>query len=268
MVTPEEIAEYLKRVPPLPATLRRTLDALDAADLAGAARAAQEDPALMHYLRHVVNSAAYGFRQELKEAPQIFSALGVDRAKQLLYAYMVTVLAPKKWRFFNLEQVDFQNFQTDLMCRWEKLVKRESADEKYLTAAAVMSAGLVVADALFGDRAEDVALLRQTEDLDLDTIMLRISGLRFWQLVDRIAQKWEVSHEVRKLVNLAFGEEPCDEKERVCHLARLLHLLLFYELSRPKMMEAGANYFLTFHPEFVEPVMDAAEVMMEDVCDR
>ena len=264
MITPEQIAQYLKRVPPLPETLRRTLQALDAGDLAGAARAAQEDLALMHYLRQVVNSAAYGFRQELKEAPQIFSALGIDRARQLLYAYMVSVLAPEKWHFFDLDQHDFRAFQTGLMRRWEKLLAREGADEKYLTAAAVIAAGLVVADALFADRAEDVALLRQTEDLDLDTIMLRVSGVRFRQLVDKIAQKWEVPEEVRRLVNLAFGEEPCEETPSLCRLARLLHLLLFYELSRPKMMEAGANHFLSFHPEFVEPVGEAVEWILED----
>ncbi len=263
MITPEQIAQYLKRVPPLPETLRRTLQALDAGDLAGAARAAQEDLALMHYLRQVVNSAAYGFRQELKEAPQIFSALGIDRARQLLYAYMVSVLAPQKWHFFDLDRHDFRAFQTGLMRRWEKLLAREGADEKHLTAAAVIAAGLVVADALFADRAEDVALLRQTEDLDLDTIMLRVSGVRFRQLVDQIAQKWEVPEEVRRLVNLSFAQEPCEEPPSLCRLARLLHLLLFYELSRPKMMEAGANHFLSFHPEFVEPVGEAIEWIME-----
>ena len=256
MVTPQQIAEYIKKVPPLPQTLRDTLAALDAGELSAAARAASKDPALIHYLRQVVNSAAYGFRNELNDAAQIFSALGVQRAKQLLYAYMVALLAPEKWRYFTLDNSGFRDFQAGMMARWERIVKALEADEKYLTAAAVLSAGLVVADAIFGDHASEVALIRESGDYDLDTILERVSRLNFEKLVDAIAKKWDVDPEVADLVSLAFGRRECEEETTRCRLARMLHLLLFYELSRPLMMDAGANAFVSFRPEFSEPVLE------------
>jgi len=256
MVTPHEIAEYIKKVPPLPDTLRKTLDALQHGELADAAKIAAGDPAMMHYLKQVVNSAAYGFRNELKDASQIFSALGIERAKQLLYAYMVTLIAPKKWRYFTLDSKRFTQFQTALMRRWEKIVKKESEEEKYLSGAAIMSAGLVVADAIFGDHASDVALLRESGDYDLDTILERVSHLRFDRLVTTIAEKWEIEEDVKRLVTLAFGKEDCEIDDHVCRLARMLHLLLFYELSRPLMLDAGANVFIRFNTEFADPVFD------------
>ncbi|WP_457597637.1 HDOD domain-containing protein [Hydrogenimonas sp.] len=262
MITQERLDEYIASVPPLSETLRETLAALERGDLAAAAKAASKDPALIRYLRQVVNSAAYGFRHEVKEAGPIFSALGIERAKQLLYAYLVAVTAPGKWRYFDIEKEAFREFQAGFMRRWEALVEALEAPEKYLSAAAILGAGLVVADALFGDHAGDVALLLSTEPLSLDEILERLSGRRFRELVAAIARKWEMDEEVVKLVALSFGGAECEEEPR-CTLARMLHLLLFYELSRPVMMEAGANGFLNFDPAFVEPVLQRFQSIVE-----
>ncbi len=259
MVTSQQIGEYLKRVPPLPKALRGALDSLAKGELASAAKAASADPSLIHYLKQVVNSAAYGFKQELKEPIQIFSALGIERAKQLLYAYMVHSVAPQKWGYFSLEKGGFTQFQVSFMQKWEKIVSAEKIDEKYMSAAAIMSAGLIVADAIFADHASDVALIRESGDLDLDTILERVSRFRFEQLVAAIAKKWEVSEDVTRLVSLAFGKADCEDSDDLCRPARFLHLLLFYELSRPVMLDAGANSFISFNPEFAMPVLGRFE---------
>ncbi len=264
MVTSKQIDEYLKRVPPLPEALRESLSSLNGRDLSKAAKAASDDPALIYYLKQVVNSAAYGFKQELKDPMQIFSALGTERAKQLLYAYMVESVAPQKWGCFSLGRDDFRNFQLSLMKRWEKIVKEEAMEEKYLSAAAVISAGLIVADAIFSDRSSEVALIRQSGDIDLGTILERVSGFGFETLVEKIAGKWEIDSGVIEVVKLAFAKEECG-KAPSCDAARFLHLLLFYELSRPKMLEAGANSFISFNPDFVMPVMERFEEITEIV---
>ncbi len=258
MVTPQQIDEYLKRVPPLPEAIGSSLKYLGEGDLAAAARAASADPALIHYLKRIVNSAAYGFKRELKDPMQIFSALGIQRAKQLLYAYMVNSVAPKKWGYFTLEGDEFLNFQLSFMKRWEKIVSTLKIDEKFMSAAAIMSAGLIVADAIFADHASDVALIKESGDFDLDTILERVSRLSFERLVAAIAEKWDVESDVMRLVSLAFGKEEC-EGETLCEPARFLHLLLFYELSRPAMLEAGANSFISFDPEFSMPVLERFE---------
>ncbi len=258
MVTPQQIGEYLKSVPPLPEAIGSALKYLGEGDLAAAARAASADPALIHYLKQIVNSAAYGFKRELKDPMQIFSVLGIQRAKQLLYAYMVNSVAPEKWGYFTLDRDDFGSFQLSFLKRWERIVSTLNIDEKYMSAAAIMSAGLIVADAIFADHASDVALIRESGDFDLDTILERVSRLRFEQLVAAIAEKWDVESDVIKLVSLAFGKEEC-EGEDMCEAARFLHLLLFYELSRPAMLNAGANSFISFNPEFSMPVLERFE---------
>ncbi len=264
MVTPQQIDAYLKRVPPMPETLKETIAALQAGDLAAASRAAAKEPAMIDYLKRVVNSAAYGFKTTISDPAQIFSVLGTARAKELLYAYMVNRIVPESWRYFSLDHDEFIRFQTQLLHRWEKLVAHLNADERFLSAAAIMSAGLVVADAIFGDHASDVALLRESGDYDLDTILRRVSHIGFDRLVEEIAKRWEMEPSVIHLVRLAFGHLPCEgEEEQICRLARLLHLLLFYELSRPALLEAGANAFISFNPDFTLPVLETFEEVVE-----
>ncbi len=262
MVTSKQIDEYLKRVPPLPEALQEGLKYLAEKELSAAAKAAAKEPSLIHYLKQVVNSAAYGFKQELKDPMQIFSALGTERAKQLLYAYMVGSVAPDKWGYFSLDKDDFRTFQLSLMKKWESIVKEQKFDEKFLSAAAIMSAGLIVADGIFADHVLEVSLIREGMDLDLGTILERVSGFSFDELVVHIAEKWELDSEVTELVKLAFAKEECGNAPS-CDAARFLHLLLFYELSRPKMLEAGANSFISFNPEFVMPVMERFEEITE-----
>jgi len=259
MVKQQQIAEYLKKVPPLSESLQKTFEFLEEGDLSGASKAASSDPAIIFYLKQIVNSAAFGFRNEVTDPAQIFSILGIARVKQLLYAFMVHSIAPESWSFFKLSREDFIQFQASLMSRWEKIIRAEGADKYFLSASAIMSAGLVVADAIFKDHVDDIALIRQVEDVDLDTVLERVVKMRFDSIVVTVAKIWEVDPGVIELVKLAFAKTECKPEEIKCRLAKFLHLLLFYELSSPKMIEAGANAFIEFQPQFVLEVMNQFE---------
>lgn len=255
MVTQRQIAEYLKKVPPLPEALQKTFEYLEQGDLAGASKAAATDPAIIYYLKQIVNSAAFGFRNEVTNPSQIFSILGIARVKQLLYAFMVHSIAPKQWSFFKLNRDDFFQFQASLMSRWEKIIKAEGAGDHFLSAAAIMSAGLVIADAIFADHADDIALIRQVEDIKLDDLLVKVAKVGFEDVVLFVAKIWGLDPNVTNLVKLSFAKIDCNGEEIECKLSKYLHLLLFYELSRPVMIEAGANSFIEFNPEFVNEVV-------------
>jgi len=255
MVTQKQIAEYLKKVPPLPESLQKTLEYLDKGDLARASKTAANDPAIIYYLRQIVNSAAFGFKNEVTDPSHIFSILGIARVKQLLYAFMVHTIAPKEWNFFKLKEQDFVQFQASLISRWEKIVRAEGADENFLSAAAIMSAGLVIADAIFADHADDIALIRQVEDIKLDDLLVKVAKVGFEDVVLFVAKIWGLDRSVVNIINLSFAKKDCNNEEVECKLSRYLHLLLFYELSRPVMLEAGANSFIEFNPQFVNEVL-------------
>jgi len=255
MVTQKQIAEYLKKVPPLPEALQKTFEYMDKGDLAGASKAASNDPSIIYYLKQVVNSASFGFKNEVTDPSHIFSILGMARAKQLLYAYMVHTMAPKQWSFFKLSRDDFIQFQASFISRWEKIVRAEGVDEKFLSASAIMSAGLVVADAIFADHSDDIALIRQVKDIKLDNLLVKVAKVGFEDIVLFIAKIWGLEKSVLNVINLSFAKKDCNIEDLECKLSKYLHLLLFYELSRPIMLEAGANSFIEFNPQFVNEII-------------
>lgn len=264
MISQQEIVHYLKHVPVLKQSIRETLAALQENALDRAAQKAAADPALMHFLKKSVNSAAYGFRREIKAAPQIFSALGLQKAKELLYAYMVASLAPEQWRFFALEAHTFADFQLSLMRGWELVLKQTGTPETLRPVAALVPAAIAVADALFAEHREEADLIYQSTGEDMNAILKKMCGLDFLQLVERIAKSWEVDAQNRTALGVAFGAHPCRPSAE-CGALKMLHLLLFYELSRPAMMQAGVNAFIAFNPELVADVMDDFQNLMEQI---
>ena len=99
-------------------------------DLVKAAKTASEDLALKAYLKNLVNKPIYGFKNEVNELPQIFGILGVNAAKQSLYNYMLSLLTPKKWVLFKMNQHLFYDLQADLSRKWHDILVKLNIDDK------------------------------------------------------------------------------------------------------------------------------------------
>jgi HD-like signal output (HDOD) protein len=263
MVTKEEIQNYLKNVPALPNVVRECLNHLQIGELDKAAIAAKKDQKLIHYLKTVVNSAAYGFRNIVEDERQIFSALGSHRAKQLVYAFMINSTSPKEWRYFHLDQNDFKSFQIAMMRDFNTILKSyELQNSPYQSASSIICATVVVADQIFGDHKDDVAIIKQSQDLTLDEILFRISGYSFSNLMGYVAKLWEAEDDAQKLLLLSFGEKHCEGQ--VCDLAKMMHLLIFKTFSQPLFIKAGLNDFLNLKIEFVEDIYEKFSEVLDE----
>jgi len=178
MITKEEIQSYLENVPSLPRIVQECLTQLQIGELDKAAVIAKKDQKLIFYLKTVVNSAAYGFRSKLKDEKQIFSALGSHKAKQLIYAYMIDSTSPNEWEFFNLSKNDFKSLQIQTIKHFNTILKSYSLENsEFQSASSIICATVVVADQIFGEHIEDVEIIKQSQDLTLDQILYRLSGI-------------------------------------------------------------------------------------------
>ncbi len=243
----------MKNVPALPNVVKECLDHLNAGELDKAAIVAKNDQKLVVYLKKVVNSAAYSFKSTLEDEKQIFSALGTHRAKQLVFAYMIDYMSPNRWDYFKLDSAHFKNFQIEIIKDFNHILRSfELEKSEYQSASSIICATVVVADQIFGDHKEDVAIIRQSQDLSLDGILKRISGYTFANLVTYIGKLWEVDASVLKLLELSFGHKQCSGD--VCDLAKMMHLLLFKIFSKQLFIEAGLNDFLELKVEFVQDI--------------
>lgn len=254
MITKEEVASYIQSIPAAPAVVREALTHARAGDLTKAAKCAEEDNALKQYLQALVNRPIYSFRNEITGVAQIFGILGVSASQQTLYSYLTSLLAPKKWTLFNLTNHQFFDLQASFSRHWEKILEHLKVDDKEIQSAiTLIPASIIVCEALFSSRKNDVDQLRAVKALDYNTILQRLSGYNLFDLSAQIAHKWEMPEQSIKLIRAASGLEKASDPQ-TAELARWMHLLLFYELSQGPYVSAGLNEFVDFQIDFVQSI--------------
>ena len=262
MISKEKVDTYIEKIPPAPQTLQKTLHALNEGELTKAAKIAQEDLALKAYLVELVNKPIFGFRQKVTDISQIFGILGVEKSQQAVYNYMISLLSPAKWQLFKLNKSSFYDLQAELSKNWQKVLTHLNIQDKDIqNAITLLPASVIVSEALFCEKLEDVAMLRSVHDIDLNTILVRLCKMDLFDICEAIATKWDMNTKSVQIVQAASGIKPLED-ETLNNLGKWMHLLLFFTLSKPLYIEAGLNDFIGFHIEYVGDIYeDFANVM-------
>jgi HD-like signal output (HDOD) protein len=263
MITKKNIESFIEKIPPSPKILNETLSLLNIGELVKAAKVAEQDLALKSYLKSIVNKPIYGFKNEVSDIGQIFGILGVSLAQQSVYNYMVTLLSPNKWALFKLNSTLFYELQANLSKRWEAiLIHLNINDSNAYAAITLLPASIIVTEALFAQKKEEVELLRSTKALDYNTILIRLCGIGLFDICEEIAKKWDMDKSVSAIVQAASGVKPSEDEE-INTLGKWMHLLLFYKLSQPEFIKAGLNDFVDFQIEYVSDIYDDFASFME-----
>ena len=263
MITNEKINAFIDKIPPAPKALQATLLFLNSGELVKAAQIAETDLALKAYLKNIVNKPIYGFKSEVSEVSQIFGILGVSSSQQTVYNYMLTLLSPKKWELFDLRESTFHELQAKLSRRWKQILQHLNIDDMDTESAiTLLPASVIVAEALFAEKKEDVAMLRSVNDLDLNTILSRLCGVDLFDICEKISIKWEMPQKIAQIVQASSGSKPSQDKE-LNTLGKWMHLLLFYELSQTIFIEASLNDFIDFELDYVDEIYEDFARLME-----
>jgi HD-like signal output (HDOD) protein len=263
LIKEKDIEHFIEKIPPTPEALKSCVSYLKAAELTKAAKAAEADPALSAYLRNLVNKPIYGFKNEVTKVSQIFGILGVAKAQQAVYAYMMSLLSPDEWKLFSMNKKRFYDLQADLNARWQHILKHLQTDDREIESAiALLPASIIVSEALFSQKLDDVRLLRSVDEIDYNTILQRLCKMDLFDIAEKIAHKWEMEERICTIVQAASGIKPAQD-EKLNLYGQWMHLLLFYTLSQPNYIEAELNDFIEFKIEYVSEIYEEFAQLME-----
>lgn len=263
MITNETINDFIEKIPPSPQALKITLSLLNNGELVKASQIAQTDIALKVYLKNIVNKPIYGFTREVSDISQIFGILGVSSAQQTVYNYMMTLLSPKKWVLFKLSEPTFYELQARLSRKWKQILQHLEIDDNNIESAiTLLPASIIVAEALFNNKKTDVDLLRSVNNLDLNTILSRLSGVDLFDICEKISIKWEMPPSTSQIIQASSGFKP-SSNDTYNQLGKWMHLLLFYELSQPIFIEAELNDFIDFKIDYVNDIYNDFTRLMD-----
>lgn len=258
MITVEDVKKYLQSIPPLPETLTKSMETVERGDLPAAARIAGKDPILFSYFKDIVTKPIFGFQGKMEDITQIFGALGIVRVRQILDSYMLQLIKPKSWDFFDFDDTKFSHMQAECIAEWDNICEKMGfEDEDVSKAVILLPSTIIVCEQLFSDNKADVQMLRATKHLDLDTVLNRLTGMGFFHIAIVIGRKWKLNERSLKFLMLASGTNKFKNVDpKNLRIAQTLHLFFFMLLSRPTYMHAGMNEFIEFKPEFVESIME------------
>ena len=264
MITKSKIDSFIEKIPPSPTIIKETLLLANRGELTKAAKVAGEDMAFKAYLKNIVNKPIYGFTNEVSDISQIFAILGLSLTQQTIYNYMISLLNPSKWVLFKLNKKTFYELQADLSKNWEKILKHLGIEDKEMyNAISLLPSSIIITEALFFEHIDDVKLLRGTKAIDYNTILSRLCGVSLFDICEEIARKWEMDEIVYKVIQASSGTKPSRDKS-INTLGKWMHLLLFYELSKPMFIEAGLNDFIDFQVDFVADIYGEFATLMEN----
>lgn len=263
MITKTQIDNFIEKIPPSPEILKQTMMLLNAGELSKAAKVAIQDKALNSYLKDIVNKPIFGFKHEVSDISQIFGILGLSGSQQAVYNYMISLLSPAKWSLFKLNSHKFYELQAQLSSPWKKILKHLKVDDRDIESAiALLPASIIVADALFGEKIEDVHLLKAAREIDYNTVLKRLCDMDLFDICEQIAIKWDMDPKVYQIVQAASGVKSYDDAE-IMKLGKWMHLLLFFILSKPQFIDAQLNDFIEFQIDFVEDIYGEFMNIME-----
>jgi len=256
LITKDEIQEYLKSIPPVPESVRKCLFYLKKGDLKKAAFEAEKDIVLKKQIERIVNSAYFSLPNKVENTLHLFSMIGFEMAKSLVYSYLVSLLKPKKWNIFN---ISFSDFQASFIREFEKFMKFEFSLEeykKYAEIGAVVPVSVCVCDMLFGSKKEEVKIILNSAPLEYGTLLKRLTGVSLFELGGEIAKFWDLEDEKVKVLKESECNV-CDNK-----ISAVIHFLFFYLTSKPQFLDI--NSLIEFKPECINLIPKTYERIIND----
>ncbi|MDO5045065.1 HDOD domain-containing protein [Campylobacter sp.] len=254
MVNQADIDRLIAQIPAIPAILKTCENALASGDLAKAASVANNDLALVGYMRSIINKPIFGFKKEIKDISQIFSTLGVDETINILYSYYVLLTTPKKWQIFDMDTHKFANLQANFIFDWTKILKKISVNDKeILKSITLIPASICLCEKIFEADIENLELINQESGASYSEILRRQSGLDIFELCCKVAQKWQLSPVIIDIFS-RLGK-----KDKQSKITTYMNLLISYELSRAEFQSAGFAELFEFD---MKPSEDEIETFM------
>jgi HD-like signal output (HDOD) protein len=254
LISQEDIKNYLSQVPPIPENAMKTLNYLKEGDLKKAAQEAENDLVLKKQIEHVVNSAYFSLPNKVEDTVQLFTMIGLEMAKSLVYSYIVSLLEPKEWKIFN---INFKDFQAQFLASYEEYMILEFGKEtykKYPEIGAIIPVAVCVCDMLLGDKKDKLDLILESSPLEIGTLLKRMTGVSLFGIAAEIAKIWELEKEKCEIIK----NSECVKCENP--ISALTHFLFFYMASRPSFMDL--NSLIEFNPKCMDLIPKTTQRIM------
>jgi hypothetical protein len=256
LISKEDVKKYLDSIPPMPQYALECLNALKNGDLKKAAEAVENDFVLKKQIEKIVNSAAFSLKRKVDNTLQLFTLLGIENIRAIVYSYLVSLLKPREWKIF---KIDFSEFQKDFLNYYKEFATLEFGEQtykKYSEIGAIIPASVCICDSLLGDKKDKLNIILNSAPLEYGTLLKRLTGESLFGIAATIAELWELEKEKCNIIKKSECEI-CDNE-----ISALTHFTFFYLVSKPSFMDI--NSLIEFNPKCIEYIPKTYERISND----
>ena len=254
MVNRKDLENYIKNIPPAPDILKRTIEQVQKQELKKAGDIAKQDIILLKYMQNLINKPIYGFKNKITDITQIFTILGADLIYELLHHYLLSLLSPKKWHIFNLNESSFNELQANLSFYWGKVLEYEKIkDKEVLSAISLVPSAIIVCDELFQNSIQELDILSDSSIIDYEFLLYRLTKVHLKRLSIKIGKYWEYPKKSLDIIEASSKTTKITDSQTI-RLGQWIHLILFYVLSKPIFINTNLNSFIKFDIDYIQPI--------------
>lgn len=265
LITKEQIQQYLDSVPAAPSVIKEALSYIEKQELNKAAEVIAKEPTLIRYFQKIIAKPIFAQKEEIKDIGRIFSTLGVRSTKAMLNSYLTTLLLRRPWSLFPMTNELYFELTAQMVFYWDKILKKVVPNHALMlsSCAPMLCAAVIIADSLFAESKNDIERLRENRFIDFGTILHKMTEMTLIDLSVFIAKEWGIQPHAIEVIRLSGVCENNDLSD-LNKLARYLHLLFFYILSKPEFMSAGLNDLIIFSPEYTSEIIENFMTMVNE----
>ncbi len=265
MISKEVVLSYIEQIPSSQEIIQKAIKLLDANELEKTVLVLQTSPAIIDYLQKMSQKGMFPLQEKEPSLNMVLIFFGCKRAKAILYSYLISIMLPKKWLLFNMTNELFFELNSELARQWEQILERKSPKNinKYIAASSLITASVAICDSIFGAEKEQIETICSVAHVDFSVLLKRLTGMSIFDIAKLVGEKLKFDDAVIDVIMHTADASALLAETESATIAKYLHLLLFFTLSRPQFISAGLNSFLKFNAEEVVDILEDFNDMLK-----
>jgi hypothetical protein len=256
IVSKSDIKEYIDSIPAMPKVVESAIKYLEKEDIPSAAAIIRTHPPLVSFLQKKKKKPIFAQKDEIKDPLRVLSTLGIRNSKAILNTYLTSLLIKKRWSIFNITNDTYYELVATMIYYWDKILERYAHDMAFSLSSAspILCSSIIVANHIFDKSLLDVKTLKENTIIDYGTILKKLTSTSLIDISIEIAKRWEMNSSIIEILRISANHDETANDKVLSQMAKFLHLLFFYILSRPEYINAELNDLIIFDVDFVSDV--------------
>jgi len=256
IVSKNDIKEYIDSIPAMPKVVESAIRYLENEDIPNAANIIKTHPPLVSFLQEFIKKPIFAQKDEIKDPLRVLSTLGIRNSKAILNTYLTSLLIKKRWSVFNITNDTYYELVAMMIYYWDKLLDKYAHNMalNLSSASPILCSSIIVANHIFDKSLLDVKTLKENTIIDYGTILKKLTSTSLIDISTEIAKRWEMNDNIIEILRISANHTLVSDNQILNKMAKLLHLLFFYILSRPEYINAELNDLIVFDIDFVADV--------------